>query len=96
MSSLLGAASGGAERFVNNVVNSAQFRDLYFFFPKTLVTGLFIGAISCVEGLSVRGAATEIPQVAGRSAVASLTVVSAVTASLSLIIYGTILSIEVF
>lgn len=92
---LLGTIRGGPFLFIDNVFSSVSSEDVYFFLPKTILTGLFIGAICSVEGLSVRGASTEIPQVAGRSAVRSLTVVFMVSALVSLVIYGSVLFIEV-
>ena len=93
---LLGAVRGGPAVFFGDILSAVGREELYFFLPKTLISGFFIGAICSLEGLSIRGAVTEIPQVAGRGAVRSLTIVFGVSALLSLIIYGSVLFIDVF
>lgn len=92
---LLGVSTPNLELFMQRIVASASRQELYFFLPKTLISGLFIGAICSVQGLSIRGAKTEVPKVASRGTVLSLTAVFTVAAILSLAIYGTVLAIEV-
>lgn len=96
MCALLGVATGTIETFLDNVINATTWSDVGFFLPKTLLTGLLIGVMCANEGLNIRGAVTEVPQIVGRSAIRSLTVVFVIAAMLSLIVYGTILFIEVF
>ncbi len=93
---LLGVIHNDAATFFADIFGRIGGMDLLFFAPKTVLTGLFIGTICSVGGLSVRGAVTEVPQVASRAAVTSLTVVFMVSAVLSLTIYGSVLFIEVF
>ncbi|HVC92709.1 MAG TPA: ABC transporter permease, partial [Pirellulales bacterium] len=45
---------------------AGETEDLVCFLTKTIVTGLFVGAICCREGLRVRLVATEVPRVASR------------------------------
>jgi phospholipid/cholesterol/gamma-HCH transport system permease protein len=73
---------------LESVVAAAGTEDLVCFLAKTIVTGWFVGAICCREGLRVRAMATEVPSVASRSGVRSLTAVFMVNAALSLIIHG--------
>lgn len=92
---LMGVMSRGPAAFFDQLFAAAGREDLYFFLPKTLLVGLVVGTICAVEGLSVRRAATEVPQAASRSATRSLTAVFAVSAVLSLLLYGRILIFEV-
>jgi len=93
---LLGAITDDAGAFFSEMLGEVRAMDVLFFVPKTMLTGMFIGAICSVQGLSIRGAVTEVPQIAGRAAVTSLTVVFSVSAILSLTIYGSVLFIDVF
>jgi len=70
--------------------------DLVCFLTKTIITGLFVGAICCREGLRVRLVATEVPRVASRSGVRALTAVFMVNAAISLIIQGQVLIVKSF
>lgn len=92
---LIGAITGGPGAFFGSFFRAVEAEELIFFLPKTLVAGLFTGAIASIEGLSVRGATTEVPQAAGRGAIRSLTTVFAVSAILSLLIYGRLLIFQV-
>lgn len=92
---LIGAITGGPGAFFGSFFRAVSTDELIFFLPKTLIAGLFTGAIASIEGLSVRGASTEVPQVAGRGAVRALTTVFMVSAILSLLIYGRLLIFQV-
>lgn len=92
---LMGAITGGPYLFFSSVFRQLEVEDLLFFLPKTLVTGLFIGTIATTAGLSVRGAMTEVPQVATRAGIRSLTAVFLVSAILSLLIYGRFLIFQI-
>lgn len=93
--SWMGVFSRGPTAFFDDLLIHASWQDLWFFLPKTLLAGAFIGCISSVEGLSVRREKTEVPQAASRAAVRSLTASFLVSAILSLLIYGRILIFEV-
>lgn len=81
--------------FFQVILAATRPADLLFFFPKTIITGCFVGAICCWEGLRVRPVVTEVPRVASRSGVRALTAVFIVNAVLSLIIYGRLLVFQV-
>lgn len=66
-----------------------------FFFAKTFITGLFIGAIVTTEGLKARRVATDVPRLASSSGVAALTSYFVVNALLTLVISRRILIWEV-
>jgi len=95
MGVLLGTISGGPWLFFEEILGSVGWEELLFFVPKTLISGLFVGAICTMQGLSVRGAVTEVPQAVVRSAVLSLSAVFFVAAIMSLVIYGRFLIIQV-
>lgn len=68
---LLGAQTGGPGVFVNSVFASITKADVINLLLKSLVPGLLTGVICCTEGLSVKGAVTEVPQAASRAVVRS-------------------------
>lgn len=92
---LMRAIRMSADDFVGDLLRQADFIDLLFFFSKTVVVGLFVGAICCTAGLRVRRAATDVPRVAARSGVQALSGVFVVSAVLSLLIYGRVLIFQV-
>jgi phospholipid/cholesterol/gamma-HCH transport system permease protein len=81
--------------FLNDIVRQFDSVDVAFFVPKTIIAGGFAGAICCLDGISVRGTATDIPRVASNSGTRALTAVYAVSAVLSVLIYGRILVFEI-
>ena len=82
--------------FVDQIVRSIQADDAWFFFPKTFVAGAFIGAIGSYDGLSVAASRTEVPRVATKAGVRSLTAVFLISALLSILLYGKILVFDLF
>lgn len=82
--------------FLDEIAKSIQLYDAWFFFPKTIVTGAFIGAICCFEGLSVKSSLTESPRVASRAGVRSMTAVFVISAILSFLVYGRVLVFDLF
>ncbi len=62
-------------------------QDLIFFGSKTLLAGGFVGVICCLEGVSIRGAVTDIPRVASRAGIRAMTSVFVVSAVLSILFY---------
>jgi phospholipid/cholesterol/gamma-HCH transport system permease protein len=60
--------------------------EVVYFLAKTIVTGLFIGAIVTTEGLKARRVATDVPRLASSSGVAALTAFFVVNALLTLVI----------
>lgn len=92
----IGAVDVAPTTFFGTAIADLTLVDFCFFIPKTIFAGLFVGAILCIEGLHVRGAATEISRVVSRGAVRGLTAVFFVSAILSLLISGRILIFKVF
>ena len=81
--------------FMDSILRQFNFVDVAFFVPKTIIAGGFAGAICCLDGLSVRGTATDVPLVASKSGTRALTAVLAISATLSILIYGRILVFKV-
>lgn len=77
--------------FLDSIVRQFRWVDIAFFVPKTIIAGGLAGAICCLDGLSVRGTLTDVPRVASKSGTRALTAVFAVSAVLSVLIYGRIL-----
>lgn len=74
--------------FIESVLKPIRFADILSLLAKTVITGLVTGVICCVEGLSINGLATEVPQAATRAVVrsiAALLVISAVISILAVI-----------
>ncbi len=80
-----GAISEDIGEFSRGMLSKLEASDAVFFFSKTLVTGLFIGAIVTTEGLKAGRAATDVPRLASSSGVSALTAYFVVNAILSLL-----------
>jgi phospholipid/cholesterol/gamma-HCH transport system permease protein len=85
--SLIGAAQGGAGLFVEGVFKAITPADVLNVIAKTVIPGALTGSICCVEGLGIRGAATEVPQAAGRAVIKSVGVLFVSSAIVSVITY---------
>ena len=83
---MLGANAGDPGRFARGVFEAATPDVAVGLVAKTALPGLLTGTICCVEGLSVRGAATEVPQAGTRAVVRSLTGAILITAVVSVLI----------
>lgn len=81
--------------FLDQILSQFSTLDMVFFVPKTIIAGGFAAAICCIDGLSVRGTITDVPRVSSRSGIHALTAVFAVSAVLSVVIYGRILIFKV-
>ncbi len=84
---LIGASPGLPMVFIDSVLGALEPRDVIAFLTKTIIPGLLTGAICCAEGMSVRGAMTEVPQATTRSLVYSVGALFIVSALISLITY---------
>lgn len=74
--------------FFAEISQTFNLQDLVFFVSKTLIAGGFVGAICCLEGMSVRGAMTDdVPRATSRAGIRALTAVFAVSAILSILFY---------
>jgi phospholipid/cholesterol/gamma-HCH transport system permease protein len=72
--------------FIEGVLKPIRFSDILSLLAKTVLPGLVTGVICCVEGLSIKGLTTEVPQAATHAVVrsiASLLVISAVISLLA-------------
>lgn len=81
--------------FSNGIFRQYEASYSIFFIAKTLITGLFIGAIVTTEGLKARRLATDVPRLASSSGVAALSSYFVVNALLTLVISNRFLIWEV-
>lgn len=84
---LLGANVGLPAVFANSVARAVGPADVFNLLTKTLLPGLLTGTICCIEGFSVRGALTEVPQAATRGVVRSVSALFFVSVLVSLCTY---------
>lgn len=84
---ILGLEVGPPSVFVHSVFAAIQPADVLNVLAKTLIPGLLTGTICCLEGMSVRGAMTEVPQAATRGVVRSVGAMFIVLALVSMLTY---------
>jgi len=84
---LLGLNVGAPSVFVNSVFAAIQPADVLNVLAKTFMPGLLTGTICCIEGMSVRGAMTEVPQAATRGVMRSVAAMFVVLALVSTLTY---------
>jgi phospholipid/cholesterol/gamma-HCH transport system permease protein len=84
---LAGLTPGQPGLFADTVLKAVSPSDALNVLAKTLIPGAFTGAICCIEGLSVEGAATEIPKAAGRAVLRSVGALFLVSALVSVMTY---------
>jgi len=84
---LLETGSRDALAFFESVMRPIQVRDFVSLLTKTILPGLLTGVICCVEGLTIKGVATEVPQAATRAVVRSITALLFVSAIVSVLTY---------
>jgi phospholipid/cholesterol/gamma-HCH transport system permease protein len=84
---LLGLNVGAPSVFVHSVFAAIQPADVLNVLAKTLIPGLLTGTICCIEGMSVRGAMTEVPQAATRGVMRSVGAMFIVLALVSMLTY---------
>jgi phospholipid/cholesterol/gamma-HCH transport system permease protein len=84
----MGTGPGDPGIFVRSVLNGVGPRDFYSLLAKTLIPGLLTGVICCVEGLSVEGVATDVPQAVTRGVVRSNAAVLVVLVIVSILTYA--------
>lgn len=84
---LLGLLSGSPGLFLGSVLGALRPEDFVNLLVKTLLPGLLTGILCSREGLSVRGALSEVPQAATRGVVRSFTVLFLVSALASALTY---------
>lgn len=82
----LGVTPGDPSFFAHNVLSAVTPAVVWNLLVKTILPGLLIGATCCIEGLSVKGSVTEVPQAATRAvvrAIAGVLLISAVSTVVS-------------
>ena len=84
----LGTGPGDPTIFVRSVLRGVAPGDFYNLLAKTLVPGLLTAVIASMEGLSVEGLATDIPQAVTRSVVRSYAAVLVVSVIVSILTYA--------
>ena len=84
----LGTGPGDPVIFFRSALHGMAPSDFYNLLAKTLIPGLLIGVIASVEGLSVEGVATDIPQAVTRSVVRANTAVVVVSVIVSILTYA--------
>jgi len=93
---MIGVFNASPYDFMQGILRQLEPEDVIFFIPKTLFSGIMVGAIACVTGLEIQDRDVEIPQMAGRAAVRSLMAVFFIAMLLSLSVYGRVLIFQVF
>lgn len=78
---------GGLALFVDSVARAIAPRDIGNLAAKTLIPGLLTGLICSMEGLSVRGALTDVPQAATRGVVRSVAALFMISIIVSVLTY---------
>jgi len=84
---LMGMMPGGCGTFFDSVFKAITPADVFNVLAKTLIPGALTGVICCTEGLSIEGAATEVPQAAGRAVIKSVAALFVTSAVVSLLTY---------
>ncbi|MBN2313621.1 MAG: ABC transporter permease [Sedimentisphaerales bacterium] len=84
---LLGLNVGAPSVFVDSVFSAIRLPDVLNVLAKTFIPGMLTGTICCIEGLSVRGAMTEVPQAATRGVIRSVAAMFTVLVLVSVLTY---------
>lgn len=84
---LLGANTGGPWLFLESIFGAITPADVVNLLAKTLLPGLLMGTICCIQGLGIQGVATEVPQAATRAVVKSVMALFVTSALVSLLTY---------
>ncbi len=83
----LGTSPGDPAIFVRSVMQGVVPVDFVNLLAKTLIPGLLTGVITSMEGLSIEGVATDIPQAVTRSVVRSNMALLIVSVTVSVLSY---------
>jgi phospholipid/cholesterol/gamma-HCH transport system permease protein len=84
---LIGVAAGDPVVFLRSVLGAVSPADIVNLFAKTLVPGLVTGTICSMEGLSIGGTVTEVPQAVTRAVVRSIVALLVVSVAISIVTY---------
>lgn len=84
----VGTGPGDPLIFLRSVLQGISPSDFVNLLAKTLIPGMLTGVITAIEGLSVEGVATDIPQAVTRSVIRSNLAVLVVSAIVSVLSYA--------
>lgn len=84
---LLGANTGTPWQFFESVFGAIRPADVFNLIAKTLIPGILMSTICCVQGLSIKGLPTEVPQAASRAVVKSILALFLCSALVSILTY---------
>lgn len=73
--------------FADMIAKNLAFRDVLTFVAKTIVPGLMVAAINCIEGLSAGPSTTDVPRATTRGVVYSISAIFLWNASITAIAY---------
>lgn len=85
---LLGVTPGDPSLFANSILKTLFPSDILNLCAKTLIPGTTTAVICCIEGLGVRGAATDIPRAVTAGVVKSIAAVLIISVIVSVLTYG--------
>jgi phospholipid/cholesterol/gamma-HCH transport system permease protein len=85
---LLGTGPDSPGIFARSVIRGVEPGDFLNLIAKTLIPGLMSAVIACMEGLSVEGVATDIPQAVTRTVVRSTLGLLIVSVVISVLTYA--------
>lgn len=85
---LLNLGGGASVQFVDAILSSLKPVDIINLVTKTLIPGLLIGAVTCMEGLKIGDAVTQVPQAVTRALVRAVGALFLVSAIVSILSYG--------
>ncbi len=88
MGLLLGGGAADLGQFIRGIVNPIRFADVFDFLGKTILPAVFTGVICCIQGLSIKGSITEVPQAATAAVVQSIAMLLAISAIVSLLTFS--------
>ena len=84
---LIGVSPTDPLVFADSVLKATGLGDFANVVAKTFFPGMLTGAICCVEGLSIRGSVTEVPQAGARAVMNSIGALFLVSAIVSVLTY---------
>jgi phospholipid/cholesterol/gamma-HCH transport system permease protein len=73
--------------FIQSVLKPIRVTDIMNLIAKTLIPGVVTGVICCIEGLSITGSVTDVPQAATRAVVRSIAGLLIISAIISIMTY---------
>ncbi len=83
----LDAGTHDPDLFIQSILKPIRVADILNLLAKTIIPGLLTAVICCIEGLSISGSVTEVPQAATRGVVRSIAGLLIVSAIVSILTY---------